>query len=312
MNTHGIKFRALKAPTDTPETPEDIAKLMFPMYMAPKIDGIRMTNFDGMRSAQNKILPSAYIKSAFDKEIFHGVDGEVACGESNSPTIFSDTFSAIMTHGCQTPVNWYAFDYCKPAASLEPYWKRLQILEEKVEIYRTCGGLANIQVVKQTLVTSWDDVLEMEQQYLADGYEGGMLRGPNSYYKFGRSTLKQNILIKIKRFETCEAIITGFYELEHNDNVSELGSNGLSTRSSHRANMRPGNTLGGFCVRDIKSGVEFRLGSGLGLDIPLRQTIWNNREDYLGKIVSYKKLKIGEKDKPRNCTFRGFRDPMDM
>ena len=40
--------------------------------------------------------------------------------------------------------------------------------------------------------------------------------------------------------------------------------------------------------------------------------IWNNREDYLGKLVKYKFMTTGIKDLPRHPVFVGFRSEDDM
>ena len=61
---------------------------------------------------------------------------------------------------------------------------------------------------------------------------------------------------------------------------------GHAHRSSHLANQVPVNTLGGFRVKDIKSGVEF--GIGTGLNDELRKEIWSHKSDYIGKIIKYK------------------------
>lgn len=312
LTPQGKPFRPLKAPNETPERPEDIARLIWPMFYSPKIDGIRMTNWDGCTSAQNKSFPSRYVHDTFGVPALNGVDGEAGYGAANSPTLFSDTYSAMMTHQCTTPVNWYVFDTCAPHLAHLPYERRRIYLEEAVSAYKNAGGLGNIVIVEQVLVRSWEEALEMETATLARGYEGGMLRSPKLGYKYGRSTLIGNHLIKLKRFETCEAKILDFYELEHNENEAVISEMGLSKRSSHKDGKRGANTLGGFTVQDIVTGVIFNLGSGIGLDAALRQEVWNNKEKYRGMLVSYKKLKLGEKDKPRNCTFRGFRSPIDL
>lgn len=306
-------FSPLLAYKDTPVTEKEIAKLLWPMYMSPKLDGIRMTNYGGVVSRTNKPFPSSYVKYYFALPWLLGVDGEAISGIPTSPTVFSDTFSAVMTQGCMDPVTWYAFDYCHPYWWDKPYAARLEELHKVVDHHeKTVMSAGRIIVLPQVIVNSWDEVLEQEARYLASGYEGGMIRSPLRPYKFGRSTLKENILIKIKRFETCEAIIEDFYELMHNTNEGVIDGTGHLKRSSHLSGMRPGNTLGGFHVRDCETGVRFSLGSGLGLDQGLRALIWANKEKYRGQIVSYKKLKVGEKDKPRNCTFRGFRSPIDL
>lgn len=305
-------FSPMLAYQKTPETPAQLGKLKFPMLMSPKLDGIRMTNYGQIVSRTNKMFPSAYVKKRFGRAYLLGIDGEAIKGEPTSPTVFSDTFSAMMTQGSMEPVTWYVFDYCSPGSFSEPYSKRLQLLQDLVEKAVEDESVGKMVILPQDTVKNWDDVLVLEAKYLELGYEGGIIRSPDAPYKFGRSTLNENYLIKIKRFETCEAIIEDFFELMHNDNEEKRDGTGHIKRSSHQAGMRPGNTLGGFHVRDLATGVRFNLGSGLGLTADLRRYIWANRDKFKGRIVSYKKLKVGEKDKPRNCTFRGFRDPIDM
>lgn len=321
LTAKGKDFRPLKAPNSTPETPEEIARLKWPMYFSPKIDGIRGTNFGRMTSAQNIAFPSHFVHKYYGIQHFLGVDGELGAGPANSPTLFSDTFSAVMTHGSMTPVNWYVFDLCDPARAHWPYEKRMEELRKIVLIWdREIGPnhraelncLWNITIVWQTLVNSWEQALEEEQRVLKLGYEGGMLRSPTAEYKYGRSTLNQNILIKLKRFETCEARIVGFFEKEHNYNEATTGEMGQTKRSTHKEGKVLAGTLGGFEVVDLKTGVQFRLGSGIGMDDNFRAHVWAHREQFLNQICSYKKLKMGEKDKPRNCTFRGLRSPIDL
>jgi len=96
-----------------------------------------------------------------------------------------------------------------------------------------------------------------------------------------------------------------------NTNEATVDKLGHTKRSSHQANMIPMNTLGGFIVKDIESGVEFRVGTGRGLDIPLRKEYGVRRFIYW-KILKYKSQPYGEKDKPRLPVFIGFRDTKDM
>jgi DNA ligase-1 len=143
-----------------------------------------------------------------------------------------------------------------------------------------------------------------------------MLRKICGRYKQGRSTAKEGILLKLKPFEDSEAIITGFEELQHNENEQFTSELGYSKRSSQQAGLVGGNTLGKFLVTGTQEehfgGVEFKVGSGLGLTQALRQEIWDNREKYLGKLIKFKYQKIGSIDKPRIPIFLGFRDASDM
>ena len=149
-----------------------------------------------------------------------------------------------------------------------------------------------------------------EEEALQEGYEGVMLRTPESPYKGGRSTLKQGYLVAIKRFEDAEAEIIGYEEKLHNANKLQKDELGYAKRSSSKANLVPMDTLGALVVKDLKTGVIFNIGTGL--DAALCRWIWANRKKCLHKIVTYTYQVTGTKDKPRIPSFKGFRDKRDM
>ena len=135
------------------------------------------------------------------------------------------------------------------------------------------------------------------------------MRDPNGLYKQGRSTLKQGWLLKVKRFLDAEAVVVGLVEKMHNNNEATLDERGYTKRSSHKENKVLANTLGALTVYSGEFG-EFDIGTGL--DDNLRQLIWNNKGDYVGKLVKFKYFPIGIKDKPRLPVFLGFRHEDDI
>jgi DNA ligase-1 len=135
-------------------------------------------------------------------------------------------------------------------------------------------------------------------------------RAPNGPYKFGRSSTNEGTLLKLKRFEDSEAEIIGVEELLSNQNDANKNALGHTERSSHKANMVPMGTMGCLNVRDLKSKVEFSIGTGFDADT--RAEFWKTRKTVIGKIVKYKYFASGSKDKPRFPVFLGFRDKRDM
>ena len=131
-----------------------------------------------------------------------------------------------------------------------------------------------------------------------------MLRHPRAPYKFGRSTLKQQGLIKVKRFKDDEAIITGFVALERNTNPITKDAYGLSKRSSHKSGKIPDDLLGKLLVKHPTYG-EFAIGSGF--DVDTRKEIWQNQNKYLAKTVAFKFQPHGTMNAPRAPIFKGFR-----
>jgi DNA ligase-1 len=174
--------------------------------------------------------------------------------------------------------------------------------------YTQPGG--PITIVPQVWVDSPATLLGLEQHWLEQGYEGVILRDPQGKYKHGRSTLKEAGLLKLKRFTDGEAEVIGFEELMHNENAAKTDALGHTERSTSKAGLRPAGTLGALLVRDLATGVEFSIGTGLSASD--RDTIWADRGALLGRLVKYKAFNIGAYDAPRFPVFLGFRDRRDM
>ena len=85
---------------------------------------------------------------------------------------------------------------------------------------------------------------------------------------------------------------------------------GYSERSNHKDNKVVENLLGTLIVKDIKTGIEFNVGSGFTEE--QRIQLWDIKEDLIGSVIKYKYFAIGVKDKPRFPIFLGFRDKGDM
>jgi DNA ligase 1 len=149
-----------------------------------------------------------------------------------------------------------------------------------------------------------------EAKQLERGLEGVILRAPNGPYKFGRSSTNEGTLLKLKRFEDSEATIIGVEELLSNQNDAMTNALGHTERSSHKANMKPMGTMGALNVRDLKTKVEFSIGTGFDADT--REKFWRHRKDAIGKLVKYKYFAGGSKDKPRFPVYLGMRDKRDM
>nr|WP_274610607.1 hypothetical protein [Rhodoferax fermentans] len=66
--------------------------------------------------------------------------------------------------------------------------------------------------------------------------------------------------------------------------------------------------MGALHVRDVKSGIDFHIGTGFTAED--RAALW--AKPPIGKIVSYNHFPIGRVDRPRHPSFKGFRDARDM
>jgi DNA ligase-1 len=281
--------------------PLDLDTIRYPVIVSPKLDGIRAVIKDGVVLSRTlKPIPNKYIQEILGRFDFNGLDGELIVGPPTSKTVYRDTNSFVMSQDKVGIFHYYIFDKWD---SNEIYSSRLY------ELDRYDSGIL-ISVLDARMIVDKFSLLREEEFWLDQGYEGLILRDPNSPYKFGRSTSKEGYLLKLKRFVDSEALIIGFEEELHNSNEAEVNELGRTKRSTHKAGMVGKGTLGAFLCRDLYSGIEFNVGSGFTADDRIQ--FWNDQNRILNTIIKYKYFPIGNKDKPRHPIFLGFRNKIDI
>lgn len=278
-------------------TDAELDKLKFPLLASAKLDGVRAVVRDGVvYSRSNKPIPNVYVQNLLDT--YEHFDGELIVGEPTSKTVYRDTVSHVMSHDKQNyDLRFYVFDHVKRPT--EQYIKRQSAI------------IIHPHVVKheQHYVSDLATLLALEENMLDVGYEGLILRDPNAPYKYGRSTVKEGYLLKLKRFVDAEATIVGCFEREHNGNEATINELGRTKRSSHKAGKTGRGDLGGFVLR-TSEGVEFSVGTGF-TDAE-RASYWASQDNLVGKIAKYKFFEVGVKTAPRHPVWLGFRDPIDL
>lgn len=282
-----------------PWTSDSKFPLRFPLLASPKLDGMRGTiDTDGSVISDNdKLVPNQFTQGLFSPWQ-SGLDGELIVGDPTVDGACRRTVSAMMRKQGEPDVTFYVFD----VQTTRDYTFKDRL--DKAKALVTDSRNPRIKVVQHFTIQNESELLRYEEVCLSKGYEGVMIRDPKGPYKHGRSTLKEGWLLKLKRFEDSEAIILGGVELKHNHNDrDEKGK-----RTSHAAGKVAGGVLGALNVRDLKTGVEFEIGSGFTRE--QRQQFWpdicNGR--LVGKVITYKFFPIGVKDKPRHPVFKCFRN----
>jgi len=281
--------------------------LKYPLAASIKLDGIRCLRLNSKSLSRSfKDIPNRYIQAKMSV-LPDGLDGELmTINRDGSLKEFSDIQSEVMSEDGEPNFIYQIFDFVKDSID-KPYIDRVKDLvawaNDKPEF---------CVLVLPTIVNNEAELLEYEEQAIRQGHEGIMTRKLTGPYKCGRSSFKEQYLVKIKRFVDSEAIIVKLEERLHNTNEASLDELGHTKRSTAKAGMVGVNTLGTMFVKDVHDGREFGIGTGKGLDDSLRKRIWDNKEEYLGKIVRYRYQEVGVKDLPRIPSFQGFRDPIDM
>lgn len=276
----------------------------FPVMVSAKYDGFRcLMTYAGAQTRSMKPIQNHYVRGKLEEiQNMTCLDGEILTFTNGKMDDFNTVQSKLTTRSGMPDFTFYVFDdFTNPRDQFSHRDKRA---EDRV------ANIDNIKVRKvvQYLVHSIEQLMEYERQFVNEGYEGLMIRDPGGVYKFGRSTLNEAILLKVKRFEDDEGTIVDYYERLKNENEATVNALGYTERSSHQANMVPAGDLGGLTVewRDVM----FNLGTGFSADDRVRY--WSDKENLVGQKVTFAFQGVGTNGRPRFPSFRGIRHDTDQ
>lgn len=286
--------------------------IKFPVLASPKIDGVRCRIHHGVAMSRSwKPFPNRYIQEYFAHQgMLEGLDGELAVGNPWDKNLMQQTTSGVMSEDGEPNFTFWVFDfYTKPKLPFELRYLDLQngfaSFEKEERPF-----LSQVKLLPHLLIRNDEEFVAYEAEHVAKGYEGVMYRSLDGIYKEGRSTSREGILVKIKRFKDSEATIVDFKEFMHNANELKRDAYGHAKRSSHQENKIAMNMLGAFECIDNHSQQPVSIGTGF--TAAQRQEFWLNRASLIGKTVKYKFFNHGIKEAPRHPVFIGFRDRRDM
>jgi DNA ligase-1 len=296
----------LAAKPHSSELDSAMKKLRYPVMASPKIDGIRaMTQSGDLYARSLKKIPNVSMRKAWGS-LPEGFDGEVVCGNMVASDVFNRSCSQTMSiNGGLKGAYYCVFDVYHPTKTFQ---ERAELLHKLIKKNLTAG----VVFVEHELIKNHKELMAYEKKILGLGFEGICIRDPKGRYKQGRSTTQEGGLIAIKRVADAEATIISLYEQETNTNTAKKNELGRTARSHHKSGMVGKDTLGGFVVKSKLFPETFNVGTGIGLTIETRASIWKSRSKYVGKIIKFKYQDYSMKDKPRQPIFLGFRDVKDM
>lgn len=280
----------------------DVEAINFPVLASPKLDGIRcLIGSNGPVSRTYKPIPNKHIQQALNYAELRGFDGELVLRDVHAT--FRDVTSAVMAeHGKPDFVFW-VFDSHAFCCREQPFLDRLMTAQETATEFSSFA----VMPLPHTRIDNALDLMDLEAQFVGQGFEGLMVRSLDGHYKAGRSTVRDGILGKIKRFSDAEAVCIGVVEQLHNMNEARVDALGHTERSSHKAGKVPAGTLGALKVR-TPDGRVFNVGTGFTDDE--RKALWH--EQPIGKIVKYKAMDFSDYGLPRHPVFLGFRAAIDV
>lgn len=282
----------------------DLNKLRFPVLASPKLDGIRCVILNGRAVSRTlKPIPNNYVRNLLEATKLPAFDGELIVGPPNDMNTMQRTSSGIMSHGGEPEFKFFVFDDISEPN--KPYSDRYKYISD-MKMYLPDDY---VEVLHHELIHNMTELEDYENICVEAGFEGIMIRRPDGPYKFGRSTVNEGILLKVKRFVDEEAIVIGFEEKMHNANEAKKDARGYTVRGFSQDMLVPADTLGALIVMSEKWGV-FNIGTGF--DDKTRQWVWDNKEKCLNELCTFKYQTTGIKDKPRTPVFKCFRNRIDM
>lgn len=290
----------------------DIDKMKFPCWGMVKLDGVRMLNIDGNALARSlKPHECKYITSKYSNDLFAGFDGELTVGDVTAEDVLNKTSSATRTIDWQWEITWNLFDWIPtPEFGNYSYEERYNYLVKYVNNLPEAVS-HDIKVIPYTVINTKEEAIEFYEKCLDEGYEGAIFRNPKAKHKDGRCTVKEGAYLRMKPQTTKEAIVVSTYEAMENQNEAKVNELGYVERSSHKENLASKGMLGGLVCKDIESGLEINVGMGKMKHCD-RIYYFNNPQEIIGKLITYKSMDKGVKNLPRFPRFVEFRSERDL
>lgn len=285
---------------------DELSQVQLPCYGSPKIDGFRC--LVGREPLTSRLAPfrNPYVRSELSglfRDTHPLLDGELVVGKKRGSGVLQRTSSGVTNSKGKPDFTLWVFDTPQLGYGFRD---RLELAEQIV----TYLGHERIRFLRHRLFEDRESLIEYANRCLERGYEGIITRSIHGPYKEGKSTLREQFMLKYKPFIDAEGRIKGWYEEQENTNEAKREATGKLKRSSAKSGKKPKGTLGGFILEDCKTKVEVRVGGGF--TAKQRRELWEliqrDPSALLGKLVRYKKQKVGEKDKPRHPNFVEFVD----
>lgn len=296
-----------------------ITDLRFPAIVLPKIDGVRGLKISQYFTGRTlKTFRNSYVTDQFSDPMLHGLDGELCFGDYTAPDLCRKTTSYLNSYASNTSnvlPDWYVFDFIAEEVAHLVYKKRYEMLrlyvnnlkEKNPEQYHF------LRLIPDDLIFECYNTEEVEAAhslYISAGFEGTIIRYNNAPHKNGRSTVSEGAYMRIKDFIYEEATVIAIEEAETNYNTAERNALGYIERSSAKDGKAGNGMIGSLVVRRADGSI-CNVGPGK-LTHTERADYFESPFRIIGKVITFKHMKYGSKDKPRFATFENFRLAEDM
>lgn len=277
------------------------AQVKWPKLASAKIDGYRCLIWNRKAWTRSGKLHPCRALQAWAEQIPWNLDGElIVPGED-----FATGGGKLRRADYQGPWLYLVFDLLQDGLNAQERYTWLRQIEKEFP--------PSFQLLPQIWLEDTKSAEALESEVLQVGFEGLCLRDPWAKYKHGRGTLKDQALLKLKRFKTAEAKVLGVEPRMHNLNEAELSPLGYTERSTAKEGLVETQVLGKLHCLGLNGpfqGREFSIGTFDGL------SDWDKTEllanPPVGQICTFKYFPQGLKDKPRHPVWLCWRPDWDL
>lgn len=299
-------------------------KLKFPCYLTPKIDGSFAFVQNSLLYARSlKQHENKHVTAQYSNPLFEGLRGELIAGfDPTAKDLCRNSSKALRTIEGKPETSLWCFDYVTPDTVNLSWLERQKLLLDKVQQLRVLG-YEDIGYIEPVKIHNLDEYINARNHFMNQGYEGVVVRNPDSKHKEGRSSEVKADLWRWKPWATAEIKVTRLGEEQKNNNEAKTNELGHTERSTHKDNLEGKNTLGyivGTLLEPLKdfagdivatAGTELTIATG-NLTEKECKYYWDNPDEMLGMIVEFEYMSFGLKEKPRFAQFRRIRSEKDL
>jgi DNA ligase-1 len=268
--------------------------IRYPVYVSPKIDGWRCTMHKGRAMSRKWLrIPNKFVQHQLEN-LPSGLDGELVVGDCTGKKAWNKSQSGLSRAEGNPKFKFMVFDWVKEGTFAERF--------ADVRQFMLRNATAFVEYVPHKLVKNEAELLALEKKWVAEGYEGIMIRSQTGPYKHGRSTVREGYLLKLKRWYDVEGVVTGVEEEMHNSNEDVKNAFGRAKRSKKKDGMIGKGVAGALICNVVINGKMISV-SVAGMTAAQKKRYFKKPP----KIVTIKYSGITSGGKLRNPSIKGER-----
>lgn len=282
--------------------PFDAKRIQFPIYIQPKLDGMRAVWTGKVLLSRTgklikgvpelvKYLEKHYPDFPLDGELYkHGQD-------------FEDQISTLRrTVNIQEnlEMQYNVYDLPIPHMTFQKRWELLlsRVQEtDRIKIVQTLWF--------EQLIDTNDNLVKIQETFEAMGYEGAMLRNGYGVYRFGK---RSDDLLKLKSTQDQEFLVLDVYQLTRKEKIivpaNTPGAHQYADGTWYKDGAETPDLMAGGLLLQTADGKTFECGTGYSE--ALRREFWQNPP--IGKLATIKFQELTADGIPRFPVFKTIRD----